>query len=286
MNEHPLERAIRADLDWVLAAPSLLASHPLLWHSRALQDAPHRAFSPDQLTYLIRARAGKLGHYFEALVAYLFLASTGFQVLAQNRTIVADKRTLGELDLLVQDLASGRVIHLELALKFYLWVPGQRSPVWVGSGLHDFMADKVQRLYQHQLCLPDLARARQCWPTNLPYPTEHRLWMPGRLYVPESSQALGVPHTQFRDTPFELNSQALLSSWSESKPSAQSPTGSIRKADWLVGQPPEPGLTDAPTHALPAQFVRPDHSVPVYVLPPNWQTDATLAIQQHKNLHD
>ena len=286
MNEHPLERAIRADLDWVLAAPSLLAAHPLLWHSGTLQSEPSRAFSSDQLTSLICARAGKLGHYFEALVGYLFQASSGFRVLAQNRTIVADKRTLGELDLLIQDLATGRVIHLELALKFYLWVPGQRNPVWVGSGLHDFMADKVQRLHQHQLRLPDLARARQCWPADLPYPTEHRLWMPGRLYVPESSQVLGVPHTQFRDTPFTLNSQALLSSWCESEPSAQSPSPAIRKADWLVGQPPDQPFDAAPRHELPAQFVRPNHPMPIYVLPANWQTDATLAIQQHKNLHD
>ncbi|WP_320823948.1 DUF1853 family protein [Reinekea sp.] len=286
MNEHPLERAIRADLDWVLAAPSLLAPHPLLWHSRALQEEPRRPFSPDQLTYLTRARAGKLGHYFEALVAYLFLASSGFRVLAQNRTIVADKRTLGELDLLIQDLASERVIHLELALKFYLWVPGQRQPVWVGSGLHDFMADKIERLHQHQLRLPALAYARQCWPADLPYPTEHRLWMPGRLYVPESSQALGVPHTQFRDTPFELNNQALLSSWFESGTAALSPKRSIRKADWLVGQPPDSAIAAGPILDLPTQFVRPEHPVPIYVLPPNWQTDATLAIQQHKNLHD
>ncbi|ATX76412.1 MULTISPECIES: DUF1853 family protein [Reinekea] len=286
MNEHPLERAIRADLDWVLTAPSLLAPHPTLWSGDALQNEPRRPFSAEQLASLSRARRGKLGRYFEALVAYLFLASTGFRVLAQNRSIVADKRTLGELDLLVQDLATGQIIHLELALKFYLWVPGQRQAVWIGSGLHDFMADKVQRLYQHQLRLPELARARQCWPSDLPYPTEHRLWMPGRLYVPESSQALGVPYTHFMDTPFQLNNQALVSSWSEHGSCAHRSTRSICKADWLMGEPPVSLLAPEPTHQLPAQFIRPESTVPVYVLPPNWQTDATSAIQLHKNLHD
>ena len=92
MNEHPLERAIRADLDWVLTAPSLLAPHPTLWSGDALQNEPRRPFSAEQLASLSRARRGKLGRYFEALVAYLFLASTGFRVLAQNRSIVADKR--------------------------------------------------------------------------------------------------------------------------------------------------------------------------------------------------
>jgi len=103
----------------------------------------------------------KLGHLYEAVLATLLEASPGYAVLARNVQLQLDiHRTVGELDFLLRDLASGQCLHLELATKFYLAVETEQGLMLPGPDARDNYHRKLAKMRGHQLQLlqkvPDL----------------------------------------------------------------------------------------------------------------------------------
>lgn len=94
-------------------------------------------------------RRKRLGWHFENLVAALIQHSDRFDLVARNLVLRENGRTLGELDLLVRERASGELMHWELALKFYLGLGEGRG--WPGPNPHDQLASKARHLYDVQL---------------------------------------------------------------------------------------------------------------------------------------
>lgn len=275
MNEPSHPHPCYADIDWLLSCPDILADHPATWPSEWLQcDEFH--FTDATLAELSQRRTGKLGEYFEALVAAMCHASDRFEVLAENLKIEHNRKTLGELDLLLYDNEAQSAVHLELAVKFYLWVPGHNfSPWrWIGAGQRDFLASKVARLFTHQLNLPVIAREHHAWPQPLPFPARSFVWMPGRLFLPADnadwhkiSQLTLAEHTR-------LNPNAFTSSW-HCRSNLTSSYTELTKADWLTGTVNEPGKTK-----LPNQVIVNGNKDPVYLLPDDWPDQASDTIQQ------
>ncbi|EAR10526.1 DUF1853 family protein [Reinekea blandensis] len=278
MNEHLLYRAFTDDLEWILNTPSLLQDDIRLFRPDTLSSIDLHNIRPDAES-LQRARRQKLGYYFEFLVRTLFEAHPDYDILAENQIIQSQSRTLGELDLLLRHRPDDRVIHLELALKFYLQVPspGDLSTHWVGAGLKDFFHAKLHRLYHHQLRLPEKARVRNCWPEALPFPDESLLWLPGRLYVPAQADKYAQPVTHFMDTPWLLNEKAHCSYWLEAEQGIPPQAQALGKADWLNGRP----LNDH-SKPLPAQFSHPSYASPIYVVPFHWYSNALHAIHNYQ----
>lgn len=273
MNELGWKRVLTADLHWVLTCPPLLAPDKTLWQP-AVRDFDLTKTVASHWQRLLQARSGKLGGYFEALVSALFSASDHWDVLAENLIIQNGKQTLGELDLLVQRRATAEVIHLELALKFYLWAaPAAATSLgWVGAGLQDFMLHKTQRLHRHQLQLARLAEDARQWPARLPFPDRTALWMPGRLYLPNSSSPLA--RVRFGDTPWSLNPLAEKSYWRLHTP-LDTPLPALAKADWLCGR----ATTTMAIAALPAQVLGAEQA-PIYLVSASWQRLARQAISR------
>ena len=80
----------------------------------------------------------RLGKRFEQLVNWWFEASPEYTVVAKNIIVQGQERTLGEMDLILQDNETEQVIHLELACKFYLQTSSSRSwPNWIGMDPSD-----------------------------------------------------------------------------------------------------------------------------------------------------
>ncbi|YCM43783.1 DUF1853 family protein [Verrucomicrobiaceae bacterium 227] len=101
----------------------------------------------------------KLGHLYEDALALLLKSSPAFDLLAQNLQIQTDiHSTVGELDFLLRDLTTGRLIHLELATKFYLAVETDSGLTLPGPDARDNYFRKLARLRTHQLQLPRLYR--------------------------------------------------------------------------------------------------------------------------------
>jgi len=85
----------------------------------------------------------------------LELIKKGVQVFSEDRV------TLGELDYLVRNILTNEVIHLELAVKFYLvrYVDGE--PVFPGPDPRDNWINKLERLRGHQLQLAQTSEAKR-----------------------------------------------------------------------------------------------------------------------------
>lgn len=140
--------------------------------------------NPDQLA-TIRHRLNdssdrRLGKLFELLLELAILAQPHLEPVAHNIVVSGEGRTLGELDLIIRDLRSDAVIHVEATLKFYLGLNNGHFP---GPNPSDTLAIKYQRLADHQLPLlhhpATLATFRKL---GLPDVTEQHLFTRGRLF--------------------------------------------------------------------------------------------------------
>ncbi|WP_349571992.1 DUF1853 family protein [Azotobacter salinestris] len=169
-----LRRPQVRDLAWTLLSPPLLAS--TAWPQRHPLAASHWAYEPTCLAdwlqaldacstpldaWLAQHPTRRLGLYYERLWQFALHQAPGVRLLAANLPIRQGSTTLGELDLLLQDLEG--VHHLELAVKLYLGStgsPGQQPPRWIGPGRHDRLDGKLERLERHQLPLSRSPAAR------------------------------------------------------------------------------------------------------------------------------
>ncbi len=192
------------DLAWVAGSPALLDSQLLpirdplqgsiwrkdpdyLWHElSALDAAPHRlaelfSDSPDR----------RLGSHYERLWHTLLTLAPDTRILAHNIALRRGAHTLGEIDLVMQ-AADGAIVHLELAVKFYLGRADLHDPQqscsdpqhWWGIDTRDTLAHKLDRLIQHQLPLsqrlPELITTHRA----LPLPEVSAAWLQGGLFTP------------------------------------------------------------------------------------------------------
>jgi hypothetical protein len=132
---------------------SLIEGPPLL------EDLPEgTAFPCHSLVPPKKARAlnlqQKLGHLYEDALAVMLESTPRYDPLAQGIQIRQEAgRTLGELDFLVQDLVSDRLIHLELAVKFYLAVETEHGVLLPGPDARDHYFRKLEKMRSHQLVL-------------------------------------------------------------------------------------------------------------------------------------
>ncbi|QJQ94373.1 MULTISPECIES: DUF1853 family protein [Halomonadaceae] len=203
---HPLVR----DLEWLLSAPDLLAmpcgarpNHRELGLNGESQRSLLDDLERDPLaleTFMAAARQARLGLYHERLWQFLLSKAPGTQLLAHNLAIRREKRTLGELDMLYRRRSDGGLVHLEVAIKFYLGLtsgPGEPTSQarWIGPGSLDSLAIKRERLQRHQLPLLELdetqaalqaLRIEQGWDKGgrAEVRIEQRVALPGVLFYP------------------------------------------------------------------------------------------------------
>jgi len=98
----------------------------------------------------------RLGHLVEKIVAELLKNANNYKLLFDNVQIIEDKKTIGELDFIVQENQTQQVIHLELAYKFYLFDPNISSEhinCWIGPNRNDSLQQKLHKLKTKQFPL-------------------------------------------------------------------------------------------------------------------------------------
>lgn len=130
-----------------------------------LEDLPEAdTFDRKDLVLPVKAHAlnvaQKLGYLYEDALVKLLESSARYTVLEQGLQLQEGKhRTIGELDFLFRDEASGKLIHLELAVKFYLAIQTETELLLPGPDARDNYYNKLKRLRAHQLTLPHRFRA-------------------------------------------------------------------------------------------------------------------------------
>jgi len=195
--QHPAVR----DLVWLIASPPLLpdpgvaalpansARWPGAAEYLALYDR-HEAWlrrldaDPQPLlTFCAQSRDHRLGRYAEDLLQFWLAAPDNpeFEQIASHVPLRENGITLGEPDFLVRERASGKLWHIELALKFYLGTADQQ---WLGPNRQDSLARKLDHLCRHQLPLLQTP-VGQTWLQGLGLGTpEPWAWLKGRLFSP------------------------------------------------------------------------------------------------------
>jgi len=197
-------RCVR-DLAWVIASPPLVSGvisrdggETRWWdHATCLREfadcLPMLQVldqNPQKLMdHLDSIKSKRLGLRFEGFVSFWFSSiSPNFRLLAQNiqlNEIAGDtrSRTIGEIDFIIKELKSNKIIHLEVAVKFYLGTSSFTDPYrWFGTNTHDQLGKKIDHLKYHQTQL-SLHHSEQ-----LPYLIDERhCMMKGRLFYPTSA---------------------------------------------------------------------------------------------------
>jgi hypothetical protein len=179
----PITVDLQQDVNW------LVQSQPLMLHTPDVaifepQHLDHKSGAALSCLNTYPAQpAYRLGKHFEDCVERLFESSSTHNIITRNLVIQTSQRTLGELDLIYQNSAL-EMVHLELAIKFYLLKKGgTQLSDFVGPAGHDRLDLKWDRLRQHQLPLSHTGEVldflqQQC----MPLPTRQQLLLTGMLF--------------------------------------------------------------------------------------------------------
>ncbi|AWG22975.1 hypothetical protein FFWV33_16295 [Flavobacterium faecale] len=98
----------------------------------------------------------RLGHLVEKAVSKLIQSSSIFALLHENIQIIEDKKTIGELDFIIENKQTQELVHLELAYKFYLLDPTLSTETihnWIGPNRNDSLSEKLNKLKTKQFPL-------------------------------------------------------------------------------------------------------------------------------------
>ena len=98
----------------------------------------------------------RLGHLAEKVVSELIKSSTNYKVVYENIQIIEAKKTIGEIDFIVEEVTTEQAIHVELAYKIYLFDPSISSEEvnnWIGPNRNDSLTEKLEKLKRKQFPL-------------------------------------------------------------------------------------------------------------------------------------
>ena len=206
-NDIPYRNPAVRDLAWAIGSPPILcrsdaaATWPTAdwYYSITEKYAPilrQLDSDPSPLVHELEKRTDhRLGRYFECLWQYWLAHNGRFRLLHANLPIRDHQRTLGEFDLLVKDTLSGKTMHWELAVKFYLGM-GDSSDAqnWWGPRQRDRLDIKTQHMLNHQCRLHHQAAARTTLKKLGIQIDESWLLLKGRLFYPLGTAAPGPEH--------------------------------------------------------------------------------------------
>lgn len=152
------------NLQWYLAQTDLIRAEQLGSHTHTVCKAIDPSlpnYSQDLLRQLNESQSHFLGSYVEQLWRHYIDSSPRYRLLAHNLQVFDKSKTLGEFDFIVRDEASGKTIHQEIAVKFYLALPSpvQTECLWFGPNNIDRLDKKATHLANKQLRLCEKARA-------------------------------------------------------------------------------------------------------------------------------
>ena len=183
------------NLAWVLSSPALLSylpnfHQPLMvldddfWQQHYQNYIPKLQaldLNPQQLTdFLNQHKNHRLGYYFEYLLLFWLQDKNfhSFELIKHRATLFEGKTTIGELDFLLKNQATGKIEHWEVAIKFYLGHPPLNDALcWLGANDNDSFGRKLEHLAQKQFRYASYQE----------YEIEQRcLVVKGRLFYPSS----------------------------------------------------------------------------------------------------
>ncbi|WP_317046622.1 DUF1853 family protein [Aequorivita antarctica] len=134
-----------------------------------------------------------LGMQAEACFEAYFKRSKNFGLLVANLQIHGVKETLGELDYIVENLKTKKIVHIELACKFYLYdenAGDSEEQKWVGPNRKDSLFDKLEKVKLKQFPLLHTAETIQkLTELGIAKPSSQELCLKAFLFIPKKMDA-------------------------------------------------------------------------------------------------
>lgn len=186
-------KALATLLEWATAAPALLTPPDgvTLFDSLLAPSPPDDALLAHTHRHLAASNDQRLGKLFEEITALAIAHQPGLEIITRNLVVRDAQRTIGELDLLVHDLERDHILHVEVALKFYL---GVHADYWPGPNSRDTLARKWRRLANHQFPLIDHPATRHTLAEHgIARIDGQCLFSRGRLFYPDNTGAQSLP---------------------------------------------------------------------------------------------
>lgn len=206
---HPVVR----DLAWAVFSEDLILAESIGSTPLELQGCTLSNLTPAREAWLLgldrspqalldhvdASRGRRLGLYFESLWHFFLESDPGAVLLAHNLPVRDGGRTVGEFDCLYHCQTSGQIVHLELAVKFYLHAgtgsggSDDRRADWLGPGRRDRLDRKLNHLATHQTRLADHAAAQHLMEARGLMPGRREVAVKGRLFRRPNQQCV-PPH--------------------------------------------------------------------------------------------
>lgn len=145
-------------------------------------------------------------------VEYFFLlaikASPEYELIANNIQINDENRTLGELDFIVKNLKTSKVLHIELMYKFYVYDPEflQEMERWIGPNRKDSLLQKIEKVKTNQFPLLHTSETKK-YLSSLDLSSEdieQQLYFKATLFIPEKFMNKEFPN---------INKQSIAGYW-------------------------------------------------------------------------
>lgn len=176
-----------------------------------------------------------LGKRAELFFKQQIEGSKDYKVLADGIQVFKDKRTVGELDFIVQHRKSLEVFHTELTYKFYAYDPNITAAAiekWIGPNRKDTLVQKLEKLNTRQFPLL-YTKETQLRFKKLGLPLDgiaQRLVFKAQLFVPENTVLSLFP---------EFNKNAIRGNYMRlealtNKISSNSRFFLPKKQDWML----------------------------------------------------
>ena len=131
---------------------------------------------------------------FEAYLNY----SVHYEILKKNIQIYSlpsghsslKKETIGELDYIVKEVSTQKIIHIELACKFYLYDKASSNceeERWIGPNRKDSLFDKLQKIKYKQFPLIRKEETKKYFKNHdIPLPYRQKLCLKAFLFIPKA----------------------------------------------------------------------------------------------------
>jgi hypothetical protein len=138
----------------------------------------------------------RLGHQMEFVCKQLLEEGPQYEVLVHNLPVREGKKTIGEIDFILREVATQQIIHIELTYKFYIINPEISEPIHqlMGPNKRDMFFTKMEKIKKAQfpllhskpgrLALAEIAIDH----TNI----THEACYKAQLFEPYASQLLSI----------------------------------------------------------------------------------------------
>ena len=171
---------------------------PPLWKKKQFDIQQFEFPSLELHSYQAKEIPGniRLGHQMEYVFKQLVEHSEAHDIVLHNLPIRQGKRTIGEIDFILKDNKSGKLIHVELTYKFYIIDPEILEPVHqlVGPNRRDAFFTKMEKIKNIQFPLIHTEEgAKALLDIGIDHmKIEHQCCFKAQLFQPHGSNAVNI----------------------------------------------------------------------------------------------